>query len=327
MSLPWITLFIAAFAAASMVYAFRYRGATRFANLREYVRKGWPVFTPLNCFLYLFTQKRAAKPIMDLSQFPELKLLEENWETIREEALALQEQQHFDNLNKPGEAAHYDVGFRTFYKYGWRKFYLKWYGYNHASALRLCPKTVEIVNQVKCINGAMFSILPPGSKLTRHLDPFACSLRYHLGLNTPNSDDCFISVDGQTYSWRDGKALLFDETYIHFVRNDTDSHRLILMCDVDRPMHLPGRIFNAFYKVFIKISLVPNTDEDKRGLANRILSRITPVLERGQQLKRSNRKLYKTIKFAVNTVIVAVLALGIWGLVKLFSALFSSGWS
>ncbi len=304
-----------------MVYVYQWRGQARFTSTTEYLRKGWPVFSPLNCFLYLFTQRRAAKPIMDLAQFPELEEIREHWQTIQAEALALKEQNVFDTINQPGEAAHYDVGFRTFHKYGWRKFYLKWYGYNHESAKRLCPKTVEILNKAKSVNGAMFSILPPGAQLTRHLDPFACSLRYHLGLATPNSDDCFISVDGQTYSWRDGDALLFDETYIHYVRNDTDQHRLILMCDVDRPMLLPGRLFNALYKIFMRVSLVPNTAEDKRGAASKLLATVEPIMLRGKALKRTNKPLYNAAKYAINAVALLLVLGLLYGVIALLRAL------
>ncbi|WP_335672088.1 aspartyl/asparaginyl beta-hydroxylase domain-containing protein [Phyllobacterium zundukense] len=111
-----------------------------------------------------------------------------------------------------------------------------------------------------------------GTQLTRHADPIAISLRYHLGLATPNSDACFINVDGHTLSWRDGKILLFDETYLHFVRNDTDSDRLILMCDVKRPLNPLGAVFNFFYKGLTRASVVPNTPEDHRGLANTIFA-------------------------------------------------------
>lgn len=305
----------------ALAYVYRLRGQSRFASVTEYLRKGWPVFTPLNCFLYLFTQKRGTKPIMDLTEFGELKEIQDNWQTIKQEAMALHQDDQFDSINKPGSAAYYDVGFRTFYKYGWRKFYLTWYGYNHKSALRLCPKTVDILSRVKSINGAMFSILPPRSQLTRHLDPFACSLRYHLGLATPNSDDCFISVDENTYSWRDGEALMFDETYLHYVRNDTDQHRLILMCDVDRPMRLPGRIFNRLYKIFLKVSLVPNTDEDKRGLANRLLVKVDPILTMGKAMKRTNRKTYNAIKYTINGVALLLLVGFIYGCTSLLSYL------
>src|SRR5688500_19772057 len=48
------------------------------------------------------------------------------------------------------------------------------------------------------------------SKLGAHRDPFAGSLRYHLGLVTPNSDKCRILVDGVPCVWRDGEAFMLD---------------------------------------------------------------------------------------------------------------------
>ncbi len=53
---------------------------------------------------------------------------------------------------------------------------------------------------------------------------------------TPNSDLCRIYIDGTPYAWRDGQDILFDETFIHSVNNETDETRLILFCDVARPM-------------------------------------------------------------------------------------------
>ena len=84
---------------------------------------------------------------------------------------------------------------------------------------------------------AMFAVLPPGSNLVRHRDPFAGSLRYHLGLKVPqDAPSCRIFVDGQPYHWKEGEAVMFDETYIHHAENLTDETRLILFCDVERPM-------------------------------------------------------------------------------------------
>lgn len=207
---------------------------------------------------YMFTKKRAQAAIMNHNKYPELKVIAENWETIRGEGVDLLEKKFFDKTTDAKSGAHYDLGFRTFYKYGWSKFYLKWYGHTHNSAQRFCPKTVEVLKKCKTVNGAMFSILPPGSKLARHLDPGACSLRYHLGLQTPNSDDCFISIDDQIYSWRDGDVLIFDETYLHYAKNNSDHNRLILMCDIERSMNNLGKIFNSFYKIFMRFTVAQN---------------------------------------------------------------------
>ncbi len=86
-----------------------------------------------------------------------------------------------------------------FFKYGWKRFYLKWYGFEHPSVLASCPKAVTILKKVQCIKAAMFAELPPKGKLNPHRDPFAGSLRYRLGLFAPNSEKCYIDVDGKRY--------------------------------------------------------------------------------------------------------------------------------
>ena len=313
-----IMLGIVAFCLGSMGYVYAFRGEARYENVSEYIRKGWPMFTPFNCLLYLFTSKRARPAIMDINEFPELHELHENWEMIRDEAMELVDQGGFDKIGDPESVSYYDIGFRTFYKYGWTKFYLNWYGYTHESAKRTCPKTVEFLSKIPSVNGAMFSILPPGGQLTRHLDPVACSLRYHLGLNTPNDDACYISIDDRKYSWRDGEPLLFDVTFLHYARNDADRPRLLLMCDIDRPMTWVGRLLNWPYKLLMRASVVPNTEEDKRGFANRVFSGLVPALQKSKKLKETNLVAYKLLKYTVNTLLILILASLVWFVIKFF---------
>ena len=295
------------FVTSSITYVYAFRGQQRFDSFNEYLRKGWPIFTPLNCLLYVFTQKRAKKAIISVQDFPELNVIQDQWEVISKEAQNLLANGYFDQTTNPDNNAYYDIGFRTFYKYGWSKFYLKWYGYTHASALQHCPKTVEILKSVKSVNGAMFSYLPVGSQLTRHLDPVACSLRYHLGLKTPESDQCFINVDGQNYSWRDGEGFIFDETYLHFAKNESQKPRLILMCDVERPMFLIVPFINFIYKIAMRMSIVPNTAEDQRGFANKTFAFLSPLLKKTKALKQSNPLAYKFVKHSVNLVLFLIL--------------------
>lgn len=301
-----ILVVIIALVAASIVYVYRFRGEARYDSFSEYFRKGWPIFSPFNCVLYMTTLPRGSKAVLDPAEFPDLDLLRQNWQTIRTEGLELVRQKYFDATKRPGTAGYYDVGFRTFFKYGWSRFYLNWYGYTHHSARRLCPRTVEILQKVPALHGAMFAFLPRRSELTRHADPIAISLRYHLGLATPNSDACFIDVDGHVQSWRDGEVIMFDETYLHYVRNDTDSDRLILMCDVKRPLNPLGALFNYFYQCITRASVVPNTPEDHRGLANRVFAGLAPLLARSKTLKSTNRPLYLVIKWSVNILLVLV---------------------
>jgi beta-hydroxylase len=245
--------------------------------------------------MYLFSAVPRT-PTLDLDAFPRLAPLRERWETIRDEARAL----HDDGHVRASESYN-DLAFNTFFKRGWKRFYLKWYDEPLPSARRLCPRTVEMVESIPEINAALFTYLPPGGRLGAHRDPFAGSLRYHLGLDTPNSDSCRIYIDGEPYAWRDGEAVLFDETFIHSVENDTDRGRLILFCDVTRPLRTPVvRAINRFaIRNVVKASATQNVASEKVGVLNRISGAVYRYKQFLQRFKAWNRPLYHTAKWIV----------------------------
>ncbi|EQD71258.1 Aspartyl/Asparaginyl beta-hydroxylase, partial [mine drainage metagenome] len=166
--------------------------------------------------------------------FAELDALKGHWQTIRAEALALAEAGHIRKAEGRNDAS-----FDSFFRQGWKRYYLKWYGNALPSAQAQCPQTVALVNAIPTVKAAMFTLLPPGSKLNAHRDPFAGSLRYHLGLVTPNSPACRILVDGEELVWRDGEDFMFDETFVHWAENRTEHTRVILFCDIERPLYTP----------------------------------------------------------------------------------------
>ena len=130
---------------------------------------------------------------------------------------------------------------------------------------------MELLNSIPKIKGAMFATLAPGSRLVTHRDPYAGSLRYHLGLVTPTSPgECRIFVDGNAYSWKDGEDLMFDETFLHYAENTTDQTRIILFCDVERPLHTPVlRALNRWVsRYIIKESATENAEGDRVGVLN-----------------------------------------------------------
>jgi beta-hydroxylase len=120
---------------------------------------------------------------------------------IRDEAMALAEGGQIR-----AASSYNDIGFNSFFRTGWKRFYLNWYGKDLPSAAQSCPKTLALLKQLPNIKAAMFASLPPGATLVRHRDPYAGSLRYHLGLVTPNDSECFIEVDGQSYHWKDRRG-------------------------------------------------------------------------------------------------------------------------
>ncbi|WP_212590073.1 aspartyl/asparaginyl beta-hydroxylase domain-containing protein [Cellvibrio mixtus] len=250
---------------------------------------------PINCLFYLFAKDRN-QVFISPQDFPELKVIQDNWEMIRDEAINLN-----DSAQIKASTDLDDLGFNSFFRTGWKRFYLKWYGANLKSAENLCPKTVALISGIPSIKGAMFTMLPPGSRLGKHRDPYAGSLRYHLGLVTPNSDDCYISVDDQKYSWRDGEAVMFDETYIHYAENKTDQNRIILFLDIKRPVNffLVDWINEIFSRIVVAGSATKNIKGDKVGFLNRIFGFFYRISLMGKKIKTINKPLYYILQYGL----------------------------
>ena len=280
------------FVAAALFVHFR--GRVRHTLVKQLTDHS-TIMAPYNALMYLFSAV-PGRPILDPRSIPELDVLRDNWQTIRDEAIAL-----LDQGSIRAATGHNDLGFNSFFKNGWKRFYVKWYGAPMPSAQAACPKTVALVQSLPNVNAAMFALLPPGGKLNRHRDPFAGSLRYHLGLVTPNSDRCRIYVDGNAYAWRDGEDLLFDETFIHSAQNETDVTRIILFCDVERPLRTPVmRAFNRLVaRHVMRAASTQNLETEPVGLLNRIYALLGHSSDFLTRLKRRNRTAFRATKYAL----------------------------
>lgn len=265
------------------------------------------LLAPINALMYLFSRVRASA-YLDTRDFPELAPLAAHWQTIRDEALRLQ-----DSGQIRAATGYNDIGFNSFFRTGWKRFYLTWYGKDMPSAQAQCPQTVALLKGIPSIKAAMFASLPPGARLTRHRDPYAGSLRYHLGLATPNDPGCYIEVDGQRYHWRDGEAVMFDETYIHHAENTTEQQRVVLFCDVERPLRsVAMRWFNRVFAKYVMAAASSQnveTEAESVGVINRFFRHLYALRLKAKALKASNRRLYYVGKWAL---IVALVWLLFW---------------
>jgi beta-hydroxylase len=162
------------------------------------------------------------------------------------------------------------------------------------------PETVALVQSIPTIHGAMFALLPPGGKLVAHRDPYAGSLRYHLGLVTPNADTCKIFIDGEPYYRKDGEDVLFDETYIH-AENKSDVTRLILFCDVERPMKIGLRTrLNRFLAgALVRAGKTQNVEGEPVGVLNKMFGYAYRVRLLGKRIKADSRFAYYAFKYAI----------------------------
>jgi beta-hydroxylase len=221
------------FAAVAIAYAgsfaYLYRRCNDRLPFHKYLSNHVLLLAPLNFLFTYFTVGRQAA-VFEPRSVPGLDKLKASYPVIRQEAKVLLDAGVFQRAPAVDEP-----GYNTFEKGGWRLYPLKWYAKEcRPAAVAACPRTCAVLDSIPAIRSAMFTVLPPGGRLGRHHDPVASSLRYHLGLLTPNSDRCALSLDGVQHPWRDGEELLFDQTYLHSAVNQTDTVRVILFCDVEK---------------------------------------------------------------------------------------------
>ena len=278
---------------ASAVYVY-FRGKVRFGVVRS-LTDYQVLLAPVNALLYLFSKVKPGA-FIPVSQFPEMQPIQDNWEMIRQEALSLQE-----GGSIAAATGYNDIGFNSFFRTGWKRFHLCWYGKEVPSAQAGCPKTVALLKSIPSVKAAMFASLPPGAPLVRHRDPYAGSLRYPIGLTTPNDPKCFIDVDGERYFWKDGEAVMFDETYIHFAANETDQQRIILFCDVERPVHTKAvALFNRWFGRYVmSAASSQNVEGEKIGFVNILFTYFYHLRAQAKKLKAKHRSVYYVGKWVL----------------------------
>ncbi len=296
--LALLTLYV-----ASVLYV-HFRGRVRLRLKRQLLDHSG-LFAPYNVLMYAFSAVRG-RPFVERAQFAALDPLRDGWQGIRDEALHLFDEGYIRSAEK-----HNDASFGSFFKEGWKRFYLKWYGEPLPSAHALCPNTVALLETIPSVRAAMFALLPPGGKLNPHRDPFAGSLRYHLGLVTPNSDQCRIFVDGEQYAWRDGEDVIFDETLVHWAENRTDQTRVILFCDIERPLRTSfmRAINRAVGGVLGRATATQNVTSEPVGIVNRLNAFAHRAGERRKHFKRRYPRVYRFGRIALAVLLIGWLLL------------------
>ncbi len=95
---------------------------------------------------------------------------------------------------------------------------------------------------------------------------------------------------------------MFDETYVHWVKNETDVTRVILFCDIERPLSSPlmTRI-NRQVSAFLGRATAPQNPDDERvgginqayAWSKRFSNKISGHVK---QFKRANPKAYRVLR-------------------------------
>jgi beta-hydroxylase len=118
----------------------------------------------------------------------------------------------------------------------------------------LAPQTADLLRTIPGLYTALFSVLAPRQYIKPHWGYWKGFVRYHLGVIIPedNRDNlCWLRVNpqaqawggdrsviaqGEKYYWKNGAAVLFDDTFLHDAANESDAVRVVLWLDVARKM-------------------------------------------------------------------------------------------
>lgn len=181
------------------------------------------------------------RPVFACGQFPWIETVEADWQGVRQELDGLMEHRSAmpnfqDILREVGTIQKDD---------DWKTFFLKGVGMDCSRNASRCPHTMQVLAAIPGCTTAFFSILSPGKRIPPHRGAWAGVLRLHLALLVPEpADRCRIRIADELHSWREGRCLVFDDTYNHQVWNDTDGYRVVLFVDFERPLHWPLGLFN-----------------------------------------------------------------------------------
>lgn len=179
--------------------------------------------------------------IYDTAAFPWAAQLEREWHLIRKEldqVMVYRDQMpSFQDILKEVGAIQKDNQ--------WKTYFLAGIGMDCSENAKRCPETVRLLKTIPGMSTAFFSILSPGKHIPAHRGAWNGILRLHVGLMVPEPRErCRIRIGNDFYSWTEGRALIFDDTFNHEVWNDTHGYRVVLFVDFARPLRQPWRWFN-----------------------------------------------------------------------------------
>ena len=209
-------------------------------------------------------------PIYDNSLFPWVSELEKEWLKIRAELEnVMQRREELPNFHEITDQVKPITNDDL-----WKTYLLAGYGLESEKNSKSCPETARILKKIPGMKTAFFSILAPNKHIPAHKGPYNGVLRYHLGLVVPQpQEQCRIRICDEIKHWEEGKSLIFDDTFIHEVWNDTSGFRAVLFVDFVRPLKFPVNILN---KIILMAAM------------------FTPVIrEAAENYKRWEKKFYK----------------------------------
>jgi len=161
------------------------------------------------------------------NDYPFVRQLEQNWQVMRDEMVALQSTGFFAWPEKS-----------LYGENGWTTFGLYAFGQKESANCALCPRTTALLKTAPGLVTAGFSRLTAGAYIKPHVGYDEYSryvLRLHIPLQT--NPNCAIRVGDDTRVWEEGRALIFCDAIEHEAWNRGTTTRTIMLLDFKNPQY------------------------------------------------------------------------------------------
>lgn len=164
----------------------------------------------------------------DKKKYAWVKQLEDNWKIIREEMLGIidgKEEIKLTSSNPPYLSS----------PDAWKNIYFYNFMWQYHKNCKRFPKTFALLKSIPNLTFAEFTVLEPGSKILPHIGETNTTIRGHLGIEIPGKlPEMGIHVGDEERSWENGKVVLFSDAHRHYVWNNSNKRRFVLVFDVVR---------------------------------------------------------------------------------------------
>jgi aspartate beta-hydroxylase len=185
----------------------------------------------------VFDRRIVGQPTLDVAEhFPDGLRLQAAWRDIRDEAVALTHR--LESVPRFHDIMPEQAPISANDRRDWRLFILKAYGTPIPRNMAQCPRLAALVQRMPDVLSASFSFLAPGKHIPAHRGPFRGVLRFYMPLAMPHDERgrpaAVLRIDGQDHCVDEGQCLLWDDTYVHEIKNRSDDVRAALLLDVRR---------------------------------------------------------------------------------------------
>ncbi len=180
--------------------------------------------------------KSHEKAFYSIDDFPQFKILEENYQALLEE---LKEVTGKNENNKKIKHSNLFEPWveKNLYEesndQGWDVAPLMIGGVLIDERCNKFPVLYSLIDKLKGIMSVSYSLLKPGTHIVPHkgYDDYSEKvLRYHMGMIIPKGDIA-LRVDKEIRSWHCGKSFIFDDYLVHEAWNFSNEDRIVLIID------------------------------------------------------------------------------------------------